>query len=76
MFVIAATFSALVASASPPSAPEPAPKEAAKPKKICRSEQLTTSRMPVRVCKTAAEWERARDDDGDRLKQINTNTPR
>ena len=26
-----------------------------KQKKICKSEQLTTSRMPVRVCRTAAE---------------------
>ena len=33
--------------------PEGAPKE----KKICRSDRMSTSRIPKKICRTQAQWE-------------------
>lgn len=50
---------------TPASSPSIAPAEqttAAKPKKerkICRSEDKASSRIPLQVCKTAAQWSEA-----------------
>lgn len=39
-----------------PSATETKEAKAEKPKKICRSVEVTGQRIPKRVCKTEAEW--------------------
>ena len=71
-----ALISALITVTSPALAFEPPAHAPAKPKKICKSEQLTTSRMPVRVCKTAAEWGEKSEDDREKLKHLNPSNPR
>jgi hypothetical protein len=74
-----ALLSALILVTAPAFAsetPTQEPTAPAKPKKICKSEQLTTSRMPVRVCKTAAEWGAKEELDAEKLKHLNPNNPR
>ena len=66
--IIALAVVTAPALASETSTQEASP--AAKPKKICKSEQLTTSRMPLRVCKTAAEWEQKGNSEAEKLKQL------
>lgn len=50
---------ALAAAAPEAAVPPPATSEAkpAKPKKICRSQKNTGSRLGSRICKTQEEWD-------------------
>jgi hypothetical protein len=44
---------------------QPAASEARQEKKICKREQATVSRLASkRICRTAAEWKRAQDEQG------------
>lgn len=57
--ISAATLPGSVASARPAdqSAATSAAPESAKPKKICRTEEVTGSIMPKRSCRTRADWD-------------------
>ena len=53
---IPATASAAGQAAVVPPAPATQAPQPAKEKKICRTEEVTGSIMPKRVCRTRAEW--------------------
>ncbi|WP_152569438.1 MULTISPECIES: hypothetical protein [Sphingomonas] len=58
LLLAAATLFGADPAATPAATPAPAPARAAPPKKICRTYEVTGSRMGKdRICKTEAEWQ-------------------
>jgi hypothetical protein len=76
VFVIAALLAAAPATEVPaaPAAPV-APSTPVKEKKICRSEEVTGSIMPKRVCRTQAEWNAYQAQIGNRIRDQQRTLP-
>ena len=69
----------LLLCAGPAAAQDRAESKETKPvkeKKICKDEESTGSRMPKRVCKTAAEWQGSAEQDVARLRDFSASAPR
>jgi hypothetical protein len=78
--MIASAVLAFLASAAvqgePPAAAAPAaPAAPVKEKKICRSEEVTGSIMPKRVCRTKAEWDAYQVQIGNRVRDQQRTLP-
>jgi hypothetical protein len=73
VFIIAALLAAAPATDGP--AAPAAPAAPVKEKKICRSEEVTGSIMPKRVCRTQAEWNAYQAQIGNRIRDQQRTLP-
>jgi len=52
----------LVQAAAPALAADPQAQQADKPKKVCKESMRTGSRVPGKLCRTQAEWDKMEED--------------